>query len=143
MSHLALPTFLIFAVTTSSTIADFRHFSIKINSNSRLDSNSAGQVYINSPNDGQYQVWSWNVDHTIRNVATGLCLDSQGYSSSSVITTTCNAASRSQQWFGGPNMGQLFNAATIWCLHVDTNYATKVVTTCCGVGGTVYQTWGL
>jgi hypothetical protein len=117
------------ALLISTVTSDTRHFITALNGY-RLDSNAAGSVYILGGNNGQNQVWNWNDDHTIRNGATGLCLDSQGYSSSTVITAVCNG-SKNQEWFGGPKMGQLYNAATIRCLQVYTETGTQIITNCC------------
>ena len=66
----------------------------------RLDSNDKGQVYPHAPNDGDFQKWALehvgSSEHTIRNVATGLYLNTDN--DGNVCTLPLNG-NRWQKWY--------------------------------------------
>ena len=105
-----------------------------------LDSNTAGQVYTSTANGGAYQKWliagSDFGSSTVRNVATGRCLDS---SSTRVYTSWCNGGSF-QKWFvqeRGFGAVVLRNLATGYVL--DSNAARSVYAL--PENGGSYQKW--
>jgi len=112
---------------------DARRFA-SFSTNKCLDSNTAGHVYTMDCNGGDYQLWEWNIDQSIQNVATGNCLDSNGFT---VYALPCNGG-KYQKWHGSDHSG-VINVATHHCL--DSNEDGNVYPLNCNGGG--YQNWHL
>jgi len=108
-----------------------------------LDSNSSFDVYMLPCNGGNYQKWSVTVQGqpcgegecyvqiTLKDVATGYCLDSNG---TSLYTHVCGSAY--QVWTGSDVMGMLEQSVTSVCLDGS---GTSVYVLACNQGA--YQIW--
>jgi hypothetical protein len=108
-----------------------------------LDSNSSFKVYMLPCNGGNYQKWKVTlqsqpcgegecyVQITLKDVATGYCLDSNG---TSLYTHVCG--STYQVWTGSNVMGTLEQSVTSVCLDGS---GTSVYVLACNQGA--YQIW--
>jgi serine/threonine-protein kinase len=102
-----------------------------------LDGKWNGDVYTNSCNDGDFQIWATNGHGRLLNAETFLCLDSDW--NGKVYALGCNGGDF-QIWDGGVigETGRLINHATGRCL--DSNESGRVYTLPCNPGN--YQFWG-
>lgn len=78
---------------------------------STVKGTARGSVHTNPCNGGSHQTWSWGKDRTIKNSATGHCLDSDG---KTVYTMHCNGG-KYQQW-RKDGWGSPINVQTKKCL---------------------------
>ncbi|OXA62229.1 Actinohivin [Folsomia candida] len=73
---------------------------------------SKGSAHTNPCNGGSHQNWHWGKDHTIKNFATGQCLEADG---KTVYTMSCHGTKTSQKW-RGDGAGSIINFASKKCL---------------------------
>ena len=130
-------TSMVILIASEPTFSNAAQIRLKCQAtNRRLDSNSNGNVYTNSQNPNNWQVWTIENTHSncvkLVNRATGRCLDSNY--NGNVYALGCNGGNYQNWKFQGL---RLVNCETNRCL--DSDHGGRVYTLNCNGGN--HQNW--